>query len=487
MSNSAGVATLAADACATRGLEVREASDAQNPLVLGVGAGPDEYAASIRELLGDVGIDALMVYYVDHHDGDPEAVLEAISAVSEGQPKPVVASVVRSDGRLPTRNGSGVPNFLFPESCAAVLARAAERREWLSRPLGEPPHYRRPGRDGGARADRFVSRSRARGRLAVARRRGSSAGHARNPGRRLGSLPRSRGRGRGRRAEIGGPVALKADFAAPAHASDIDAVLLGLEGEAAVRSGWRELERRVQTAGREWTGAIVQRLVAPGADVLVGAVSDPDLGSVIAVGLGGRQAGLAETVAFRLPPITDTEADELIDASEGVATELDGFRGSPSARSRGAARADPALRPAARRGPRAGRGRPQPRPLHDHTAASCSTCDCESSAGAQSSASRPGKAPPRRSTTCRPGARSRGPRASRRMISTTASRCTALAARFGLSQPPARAPPTRALSAQPLRRRNVGRSAPGNGRDRSASAATSNLGHVTPGWGRVGS
>ena len=59
-------------------------------------------------------------------------------AVSEGQPKPVVASVLRSDGRLPARTGLGVPNFLFPESCAAVLARAAERREWLSRPLGEP-------------------------------------------------------------------------------------------------------------------------------------------------------------------------------------------------------------------------------------------------------------------------------------------------------------------------------------------------------------
>ena len=65
-------------------------------------------------------------------------------------------------------------------------------------------------------------------------------------------------------AEIGAPVALKADFAAPAHASDIDAVLLGLKGEPAVRSCWRELERRVRAAGREWTGAIIQRLVEPG-------------------------------------------------------------------------------------------------------------------------------------------------------------------------------------------------------------------------------
>ena len=115
---------------------------------MGIGAGPGEYAASIRELLGDAGIDALMVFYVDVHDGDPEGVLDAISAACEGQPKPVVASVLRSDGRLPASSGAGVPNYLFPESCAAVLARAAERREWLARPLGEPPHY--PDLDGSA-------------------------------------------------------------------------------------------------------------------------------------------------------------------------------------------------------------------------------------------------------------------------------------------------------------------------------------------------
>ena len=51
VSSSEGVATLAADACATRGLEVSGASEGQNPLVLGISAGPDEYAASIRELL----------------------------------------------------------------------------------------------------------------------------------------------------------------------------------------------------------------------------------------------------------------------------------------------------------------------------------------------------------------------------------------------------------------------------------------------------
>ncbi len=327
VSNSAGLATLAADACATRGLEVRETSDARYPLILGVGAGSDEYAASVGELLADAGIDALMVYYVDRHDGEPEAVLDAISLVSDGQPKPVVASVVRSDGRLPARNGSRVPNFLFPESCAAVLARAAERRGWLSRPLGEAPRY--SGLDGpAARAliASFLDREPAGGWLSLANAEALLATHG------IPLVASDRCRDLERAVEvaqgIGAPVALKADLSAPADAGDIDAELLGLEGESALRSGWRELEQRVHAAGREWIGAIVQRLVAPGADVLVGAFRDPDLGSVIAVGLGGRLAGLGETVAFRLPPTTDVEADELIDSCEGVATQLDGFRGA---------------------------------------------------------------------------------------------------------------------------------------------------------------
>jgi acyl-CoA synthetase (NDP forming)/RimJ/RimL family protein N-acetyltransferase len=328
VSSSAGVATLAADACATRGLEVNEATEAQNPLILGISAGPGEYAASIRELLGDATIDALMVYYVEFYDGDPEAVLDAISVVSAGQPKPVVASVLRSDGRLPARTGSSVPNFLFPESCAAVLSRAAERREWLSRPLGEPPHYRNlDGPAARAVISSFLDREPAGGWLSLAEAEALLATH----GIPFGASHHCRDleRAVAVAAEIGVPVALKADFAAPAHASDIDAVMLGLEDESAVRSGWRELERRVQAAGREWIGAIVQRLIAPGgADVLVGAIGDPDLGPVLAVGFGGRWAGLGRTAAFRLLPVTDAEADELIDSAEGVVTQLDGFRGS---------------------------------------------------------------------------------------------------------------------------------------------------------------
>ena len=134
--------------------------------------------------------------YVEYYDGDPEAVLDAISAVAEGRPKPVVASVLRADGRLPARTGVGVPNFLFPESCAAVLARAAERREWLSRPLGEPPRY--PDLDrAGAREliSSFLDREPSGGWLTGANAEALLA-TTRYPDCRVASLPRYRARHR---------------------------------------------------------------------------------------------------------------------------------------------------------------------------------------------------------------------------------------------------------------------------------------------------
>ncbi len=322
VSNSPSVATLAAEACATRGLHVSIASEAQNPLLLALGAGPPEYAAAVADLVGDDGIDALLVAYVDRQGGDAEAVLAAITAACDAGAKPVVASVVRFDGTLPARTRAGVPNFLFPESCAAALARAAERHAWLSRPLGQQPVY--PDLHPQAARELIASsleREPGGGWLSLGEAESLLASHGIHfaASHRCHDVDTAVATA----LELGGPVALKAAFVESPHARQIHVPLLGLVGDAAVRSGWRELERQVRAAGRAWHGVILQRLAEPGADVLVGTLRDPQLGSVIGVGFGGRQAAVGRSTAFRLLPSTDVQADELIDASEGVAAQLD--------------------------------------------------------------------------------------------------------------------------------------------------------------------
>jgi len=327
VSNSRGVATLAVDACESRGLAVSRS------LAVGPRAGPADYAASLLDLLAEQTIDAVMAYHVDLGGGDPESVLAAISEATAGQAKPVVASVLGSDGRRVERQGDSVPNFRFPETCAGVLARAVERREWLSRALGQRPQF--DGIDAESARTRVaawlddhptVDTPQDSGWLPTAESEALLATHQ-IPFVVSESCPDVE-RAVSSAAALGGPVVVKADFPPPAHAADVDAVLLGLKGEAAVRAGWQELERRCRAASREWRGVTIQPLVGSGADVLLGALADPDLGQVMAIGLGGRRAGLGRDVAYRLLPHTDVDARELIDASESLSIQLDGFRGS---------------------------------------------------------------------------------------------------------------------------------------------------------------
>ena len=327
VSNSRGVATLAADACESRRLTVSRS------LVIGSRGGPADYSASLLDLLAEQTIDAVMAYHVDLGGGDPQLVLAAISEAAAGQAKPVVASVLGSDGRRVERQGDSVPNFRFPETCAGVLARAVERREWLSRALGQRPEF-----DG---IDVESARSRVAAWLDSHPAVGGQGDSGWLPAEECEALLATHQipfvasescpdveHAVSSAAALSGPVVLKADFPPPAHAADVDAVLLGLEGRAAIHAGWRELERRCRAAGREWRGVTVQPLVGSGADVLLGALTDPDLGQVMAIGLGGRRAGLGRDVAYRLLPLTDVDARELIDATETLSIQLDGFRGS---------------------------------------------------------------------------------------------------------------------------------------------------------------
>jgi acyl-CoA synthetase (NDP forming) len=323
VSNSAGFATLLVDACITRGLVV---TGEANPRVLGPQSGPEAYAATVNAALEDAAVDALIVSFVSRAGGDSGEVLRLVSEASRAHAKPVVASIVGPDG-LAARDAEGrIPNYVFPEGCAGVVARAVERREWLSRPVGEHPHFEGVEPEAArAHVDRWLERGRDWLRLREAEELLSAYGIALEPSSWCTSVEQAVACA----STLGAPVALKAACPPPENPSDFDAVLLGLEGEAAIRAGWLELQRRSDLAERSWEGAIVQRLVDPGADLLVGALSDPDLGHVMAMGLGGRQAGLAGGAAFRLLPRTDVEADELIDASESVVARMDGFRGYP--------------------------------------------------------------------------------------------------------------------------------------------------------------
>jgi acyl-CoA synthetase (NDP forming)/RimJ/RimL family protein N-acetyltransferase len=338
VTNSGGLGTLAADACLSRGLQVAplapatvaaieaavpRADRATNPVDLGISATPDDLRTAVAAVLADEDVDAAIVLSVDLAGVSPDEMLAALEPDDDaGRDKPVVASIVRADGRMAAAPGS-VPNFRFPEACAEVLSLAADRRAWLSRPLGQRPPF----------ADIDVEATRALARSALGETIGGSVwlGHetvaqlleaygiALLPAHRCADADEAVAAA----AAIDGPIVLKAVLPGAQQAGEIDAALVGLEGEQALRAGWEALRDRVSGTGRTWRGAIVQALAPAGVDVLVGSINHRDLGVVTGVGAGGRQAGLAGDVTYRLAPSTDVDADELIGDSPVVAAWLE--------------------------------------------------------------------------------------------------------------------------------------------------------------------
>ncbi|HEY5628672.1 MAG TPA: acetate--CoA ligase family protein, partial [Candidatus Limnocylindrales bacterium] len=112
--------------------------------------------------------------------------------------------------------------------------------------------------------------------------------------------------------ELGGRVALKAVATGVVRKRDAQAVALGLAGAAEVERRAESMTRDLAAAGHRVERLLVQRMVPPGVEVLVGVVHDRLFGPVIACGAGDSEMELLKDVAVRITPLTDRDADEML-------------------------------------------------------------------------------------------------------------------------------------------------------------------------------
>jgi acetyl coenzyme A synthetase (ADP forming)-like protein len=335
LTNAGGLGILAADACDAAGLELPalasetterlrallpvEASLA-NPVDMLGSATAESYARALPVLLEDPNVDAALVLFVPAVSATADAVASAVDAAARaaGADKPVLAVVMSSEG-VPhaLRAGSAAAAFAYPESAARALGRAAERAEWLRRPLGTVPEL------GGV--DRAAAAAVVDGALARAEDAWLDPAETRELLLAYG-LPlvaehvvADADEAARAAAAVGFPAVVKS-AAAGAHKTESGGVALGLADEEAVRAA----------ATRIGFPVVVQPMVTGGTELLAGLVQDPVFGPLVAFGPGGTFAELIGDANLRLAPLTEIDAEELV--GSGKAGRLvQGFRGAPAA------------------------------------------------------------------------------------------------------------------------------------------------------------
>ncbi len=349
VTNAGGPGILLADACEARGLTLPVPSQAtldalrgflppqaglSNPVDMIASATPEQYERAIEAVGNDGCIDSLIVIYIPILETTPEAIARAIASGAGKVPahKPVLSVFLSSRGApmlLSTGPRGRIPCFTFPENAAMALAAAERYGRWRTKPRGTAIALE-PFREKAVRT--VIDRVLAGARGSVWLEPADLATVLRSAGIEFANgemvLPATVSRAVETAERLGYPLVAKAIAPGLLHKSDVGGVILGLSSAKDVEAAVATLEGRMRAAGLALDGVFLQREVPGGVEALVGVTTDPTFGPLIVCGLGGVLVELLNDVSFRLPPVSDVDAEEMLSKLRSRRI-LDGYRGAP--------------------------------------------------------------------------------------------------------------------------------------------------------------
>jgi acetyl coenzyme A synthetase (ADP forming)-like protein len=349
VTNAGGPAVLCTDACEAGGLVVPELSDqtkarlaaflpasaaVKNPVDLIASATPDQYRKAIKTILAADEVDALIVLYISLSAMDTapiaEGVLAGIAAgrAAAGKGKPVLACWMAEGDRDRSLalTGETIPTYRLPEIPARVLSKAAAYAEWRAQPLGLLPDYQDLDLPLVREICSKALSQRGAGWLTTEETR--SVLRAMSLPVPPGGVAQTEDDAVELARRVGFPVAVKLASHRLVHKTEIGGVRLSIQEEKAVRQAFRAIRDRLAQDNNldAMEGVLVQPMVSGGVEVMVGVTHDPLFGPLIAFGLGGIHVEILGDVRFRVTPLTDRDAAEMVREIRGYRL-LEGYRG----------------------------------------------------------------------------------------------------------------------------------------------------------------
>lgn len=346
ITNSGGPGIMATDAVSEYGLQIAQISDAtkdklksflpsaasvKNPIDMIASAPIEHYKQTLETVIADENVDMIMVIYLPFLGLKDIDVAKALIEIKAQHPEKPVLGVFMTTSDFFTALSEmevNMPFFMYAEEAADGFFRLNQQRLWQARPEGKIPCYDVDK----AKAEKIIKQSIAEGReqlttlesidvLDAYGIRACKYGLATDEEQvaKLGN-------------EIGYPVVMKMSSKTTSHKTDVGGVRVNIQSEEQLRAEYQDLIAKLTEKGliEGLEGVIIQEMVKGSREMVCGIATDPQYGPMLMFGLGGVFIEVLKDVTFRIAPLTDIDASEMVKSVKSYKL-LEGARGTKPA------------------------------------------------------------------------------------------------------------------------------------------------------------
>lgn len=346
ITNGGGVGVLATDAAEKYGIPLKFAptdvqtelkkhmppfGSAKNPVDLTGMAGNEWYGNAVRYSFAHPWTEGLTVLYCETAITNPMDIAQAIKKAVDDSGvtvKPITVSFVggeRSEEAMRWLVENGIPAYGAPDT--AVNAMASLREYARMRAISSLTHQPCLASDEAA-AREVIRKARADGRDSLTEIEAKQVFAAYGMPVTVTELAKTEDEAVELARKVGFPVVMKIVSPDILHKSDAGGVKVNLKDEAGVRDAFNTILKNAKAykASAIIHGIAVQEMAPWGTEVILGSVNDPTFGPTMMFGLGGIFVEVLKDVTFRVAPVADTQALQMLEEIRG-APILAGVRG----------------------------------------------------------------------------------------------------------------------------------------------------------------
>jgi len=341
VSNAGGPAIISTDACSKNGIKmakidtIRSKIDAvippwgssRNPVDIVGDADFNRFSNVLEHVLGHPNVGSVISMCTPSGTLDYDKLAEVIVVMSKKYKKTMLASLMGLDEGITNRKilaEGGIPYYTYAEGAIRTLTAMLRFTKWISSPPGKISKFK----VNKATAKKIIDKVKKDGRPNLLEEEGQEVLRAYGFPLPKSTLAKTENDAVKIAKKIGYPVVMKIASPQIIHKSDAGGVKVNLTNDNEVKSAFEEIVSNAKKYNKkaEIKGVLIVEMIKGGKEMIIGSKLEPGMGPVIMLGMGGIYVEVLKDVTFKLAPVTDKEADDMI-SSIKMKKILEGVRG----------------------------------------------------------------------------------------------------------------------------------------------------------------